>query len=64
MTVNGEPLELPAGSTVADVVRAACPSPKGVAVALDEAVVPRSSWAEVALAEGARLEVVTAAPGG
>jgi len=37
---------------------------RGVAVALDGAVVPRASWATVQLLEGARLEVLTAVQGG
>ena len=37
---------------------------RGVAVALDGAVVPRGAWAETALADGQRIEVLTAVQGG
>jgi sulfur carrier protein len=62
--VNGEPVLLPEGSTVADVVANRWPGGRGVAVALGREVVPRSSWSTVTLSEGAVLEVVTAVAGG
>ncbi len=62
--VNGEPLQLPAGTTVAELVARISPSPRGVAVAVDRDVVPRSRWASAELAAGAQIEVVTAAAGG
>jgi sulfur carrier protein len=37
---------------------------RGVAVALDGEVVPRSQWASAALEPGARIEVVGAIQGG
>jgi sulfur carrier protein len=37
---------------------------RGVAVALDGAVVPRGAWAETTLADGQRIEVLTAVQGG
>jgi sulfur carrier protein len=37
---------------------------RGVAVAVDGEVVPRSRWAATALADGARVEVVDAIQGG
>ncbi len=63
-TVNGEDVELADGSTVADVVARLCPSDRGVAVAVDREVVPRSVWDTVVVTEGASVEVVTAAAGG
>lgn len=63
-TVNGQRVELAAGTTVAEVVAGLCPSGRGVAVAVDREVVPRSRWPEVVVAEGATIEVVTAAAGG
>jgi sulfur carrier protein len=62
--VNGDPMELPAGATVADVVATLCRSDRGVAVAIDREVVPRSCWDAVAVVEGSLVEVVTAAAGG
>ena len=66
LQVNGEPVQLPAGSTVADVVvrLTGRDDPRGVAVAVDRSIVPRSEWATTALAAGARVEVVEAAAGG
>ena len=63
-TVNGERYETDAGTTVADLVSAWCPSPRGVAVAVDGAVVPRSTWARTPVPSGASVEIVTAAAGG
>jgi sulfur carrier protein len=37
---------------------------KGVAVAVDAEVVPRSSWEDHTIAEGARVEVLVAVQGG
>ncbi|HEY5198803.1 MAG TPA: sulfur carrier protein ThiS [Solirubrobacteraceae bacterium] len=37
---------------------------RGVAVAVDGEVVPRSEWADLTLAEGSRVEVVDAIQGG
>ena len=59
-------MRLPAGATVADVVRRVTgeDAPRGVAVAVDRCIVPRSEWARTALGAGARVEVVEAAAGG
>ncbi len=58
--------ELEPGATVAvvmDRLEIGADS-RGVAVALDGEVVPRSAWTQTELAEGARLEVVVAVQGG
>jgi sulfur carrier protein len=49
--------------TAAPVAGAAC-APTGVAVALDDAIVPRGLWASTPVPAGARVEVVTAVQGG
>ncbi len=66
VSVNGEGRTVAAGTTVAQLVRelAGDASARGVAVALDREVVPRSSWEEVVLREGTSIEVVTAVAGG
>jgi sulfur carrier protein len=66
VTVNGEPARLPAGSTIADLVRALLDDadPKGVAVAVDRCVIPRSEWGSTPVRPGALVEVVGAAAGG
>lgn len=67
LIVNGETTFVPDGATVADVVAELLPagaSSAGVAVAVDEEVVPRVRWTDQVLTGGARLEVVTAVAGG
>jgi len=64
--LNGEVSDVPAGETVAAVLKRLELSPKarGVAVAVDGEVVPRAEWASFTLAEHARVEVLTAMQGG
>lgn len=62
--LNGETLELPAGTTVEEVVASLAASRTGIAVAVNGAVVPRSSWALEQVRDGDRVEVLTAAQGG
>jgi sulfur carrier protein len=67
ITLNGEPRELAGDEPrVVDVlaVLALDREARGVAVAVDGAVVPRSRWTETPLAAGMRVEVLTAAQGG
>ena len=68
MTVelNGHPVELPDGATVATAIErsGAAPEGRGVAVAVDGDVVPRSEWDATALAEGQSVEVLAAIQGG
>ncbi len=52
------------GTTVADLVDRHRDSPRGVAVARNEEVVPRSRWDDTVVAEGDRFEILTAAQGG
>ena len=64
--VNGEPVLVAAGATIADVVAQLLDGdpPTGVAVAVDRCVVPRSEWATTPARAGALVEVVSAAAGG
>jgi sulfur carrier protein len=64
--LNGNPAELEPGATVVDAVDAtgADPERRGVAVAIDGEVVPRSKWETTALEDGQRVEVLHAAQGG
>lgn len=64
ITVNGEAEEVDDGTTVADLVARHRDSPRGVAVARNEEVVPRSAWPTTVAAEGDRFEILTAAQGG
>jgi len=62
--VNGAPWQGPRSITVAQVVDVWCPSPKGVAVALNGEVIPASRWSVTAMADGDHVEIVTATAGG
>jgi len=66
VVLNGAPLRLAAGATVADAVGACgvAADERGVAVALDREVVPRAAWAATPLPDGARVEVLRATAGG
>jgi sulfur carrier protein len=66
LRVNGEPAEVGDGATIADVVAqlTAPHDPKGVAVAVDGCVVPRSEWSTTPARAGSQVEVVTATAGG
>ncbi|HVB92600.1 MAG TPA: sulfur carrier protein ThiS [Acidimicrobiales bacterium] len=65
LTVNGDALRVAAGSTIADVVAGlAGADPKGIAVAVDRSVIPRSEWHTTPAVPGTLIEVVTAAAGG
>ena len=64
VVVNGERRELHDDTTVADVVRSLVDAERGVAVALDGEVVPRSAWATTRVRDGHRVEVLRAVQGG
>ena len=66
ITVNGTEAQLPVGSRIADVLDALGVEPgrRGVAIAIDGEVVPRTQWDTTSLAEDARVEVVQAIQGG
>jgi len=62
--LNGEPRDLPDGSTVAQAVTTLTAAASGVAAAVNGDVVPRGSWAATLLRDGDQVEVVTAVQGG
>jgi sulfur carrier protein len=64
--VNGEPTDVAERATVGSVVdRLDVPrGRRGVAVAVDTEVVPRSAWDDHELQAGARIEVLAAIQGG
>ncbi len=66
LLVNGEPVEVRSGTTIADIVTAltGADNPKGVAVAVDRAVIPRSEWSTTPARAGSLVEVVSAVAGG
>jgi len=63
VTVNDEAVEVDDQTTVASLLQTLGIPEKGIAVAVDWAVLPRSDW-HTALTDGARVEVVTAVQGG
>ncbi|HUR75036.1 MAG TPA: sulfur carrier protein ThiS [Sporichthya sp.] len=66
VVVNGTAREFDAGTTVADLVEelAGNPNAKGVAAAMNGAVVPRGRWRLLELQDGDRVEILTAVQGG
>jgi sulfur carrier protein len=66
ISVNGELRDLPPPVRLSDVLDLppGTPTPRGIAVAVDGAVVPRSEHPTTELADGARVEIVTAVQGG
>ena len=66
VVLNGSPAELADGATVkAAVDTLDLPAAgRGVAVAVDAEVVPRTQWESHELTEGARVEILRAIQGG
>ena len=62
--VNGEETTVAEGSTVATLVDATAGRRGGVAVAVNEAVVPRTTWEDTTLKPADRVEILTAVQGG
>lgn len=66
-TVNGERRTATTALTLEQVLRQESVDPEmatGVAVAVNDRVVRRSGWAEAAVQDGDRVEIVTARQGG
>ncbi|ESQ98369.1 MULTISPECIES: sulfur carrier protein ThiS [Stutzerimonas stutzeri group] len=62
--LNGEPYELPAGESVADLLVRLDLTGRRLAVELNRDIVPRSAHATTELSEGDHVEVVHAIGGG
>jgi len=62
--VNGQPRQVPSGSTVADLLAAMALKPAQVAVERNKQIVRRTDHAATPLEAGDRLEVVTFFGGG
>lgn len=62
--INGAEHEWPATTTVAQVVRSLTEAASGIAVALNDTVVPRTEWENTELSEHDRVDVLTAVQGG
>lgn len=64
--LNGTPHDDAGAQTVAGLLRVLElePDARGIAVAVDGEVVPRTGWSTFAIPDGARVEVLTAMQGG
>ena len=63
VTVNDQELEVDQNTTVAALLESMGVPDRGVAVAVNWAVLPRSEW-DAAVPPGTRVEVLTAVQGG
>lgn len=64
LLINGATTTVPDDTTVADLIDVLSLPDRGVAIAVDDAVVPKGRWATTALASQARVEILTAVQGG
>ena len=66
ISVNGQPREVTPPVHLLDLLDLAPgeTTPRGIAVALDGTVVPRTQHATTEIRDGARVEIVTAVQGG
>lgn len=64
LSVNGEPRRLAADASVTELLASLELAGKRVAVERNGQIVPRSRYADTALADGDRLEIVVAVGGG
>ena len=64
--LNGEPRQITDGLDVRDMLAAIDldPEQKGIAVAVNAAVVPRGDWASTQISEGDQVDVIHAVQGG
>lgn len=64
ITVNGQERSVAQGETILGLLNSLGIDPARVAVELDLSIVKRERWAETALEEGARVEIVQFVGGG
>ncbi|MEE1842331.1 sulfur carrier protein ThiS [Streptomyces sp. NPDC093108] len=64
VSVNGEVRILAAGTALDALVATLTAAHSGVAAAVNETVVPRGRWSATVLADGDRVEILTAVQGG
>jgi sulfur carrier protein len=64
--VNGQPRDVSPPVRLSDVLDlpGGGSTPRGIAVAVNGQVIPRSQHADIELTEGAKVEIVTAVQGG
>jgi sulfur carrier protein len=66
LILNGQEQEFPKQISVAELVaeQGLAPDARGVAIAVDAEVLPRSAWGSTRLREGQKVELVAAIQGG
>jgi sulfur carrier protein len=64
VTINGTPHDLGDGTSLATAVSLLTTSATGLAAAINGELVRRADWESTGLAEGDRIEVITAVQGG
>lgn len=64
ITVNGAQREIAEASTVATLLEQVNAPARGIAVARNDRVVPRSQFANERIREGDRIEIIKAVAGG
>jgi sulfur carrier protein len=62
--INGRERELDGPRSVGEIVDGEVADRRGVAVAVDGEVLPRSAWDDSLVTDGTRLEIVGAVQGG
>jgi sulfur carrier protein len=62
--INGAACQLPPGATLAQAVRQVTAATSGIAAAVNDEVVSRAAWEATEVAEGDRVEVLSAVQGG
>jgi sulfur carrier protein len=64
VSLNGQPVDLPDGTTVERLVARYAPEARRVAVARNADVVPRSAWSSTTLQQDDAVELLVAVAGG
>jgi len=64
ITLNGSRQEIADGTTFDQLVAVFSLPDRGVALAMNSEVIPRSVWASTRVLPDARVEIITAAQGG
>jgi sulfur carrier protein len=64
LTINGRTRPATIDTTLTELVTSVSDRTTGIAVAVNNEVVPRGSWASTVLSDGDRIDVVTAVQGG
>lgn len=62
--INRVPAAVEAGTSLAELLEGRNVAAEGIAVAVDNKVVPRAAWAGFRLHEGAKITVIRAVCGG